>query len=68
MSAEAMNYSAHLNHPLFKTIGKIADEEGKSAYAIGGFVRDLCFNADAKTSTSWLKAAASNWPRKPPTL
>ena len=48
MSAEAMNYSAHLNHPLFKTIGKIADEEGKSAYAIGGFVRDLLLQRRCK--------------------
>ena len=54
MSAEAMNYSAHLNHPLFKTIGKIADEEGKSAYAIGGFVRDL------------LLQPAPTWPSNPP--
>ena len=48
MPAEAMNYSAHLNHPLFKTIGKIADEEGKSAYAIGGFVRDLLLQRRCK--------------------
>ena len=48
MSAEAMNYSAHLNHPLFKTIGKIADEEGKTAYAIGGFVRDLLLQRRCK--------------------
>lgn len=26
---------------LFKTIGRLADERGESAYAVGGFVRDL---------------------------
>jgi len=36
-----MNFAAHLNHPLFKTIGQIADENGQPAFAIGGFVRDL---------------------------
>ncbi|MFZ8835414.1 MAG: CCA tRNA nucleotidyltransferase [Flavobacteriales bacterium] len=43
-----MNYSAHLNHPLFKTIGKIADQEEKSAFAIGGFVRDLLLQRRCK--------------------
>lgn len=43
-----MNYAAHLNHPLFKTIGAIADEQGKPAFAIGGFVRDLLLNRRCK--------------------
>jgi len=43
-----MNYAAHLNHPLFRKIGEIADEEGKSAFAIGGFVRDLMLQRRCK--------------------
>jgi len=43
-----MNYAAHLNHPLFRKIGQIADEEGKSAFAIGGFVRDLMLQRRCK--------------------
>lgn len=43
-----MNFSAHLNHPLFKTIGQIADENGQAAFAIGGFVRDLLIQRPCK--------------------
>jgi poly(A) polymerase len=43
-----MNFSSHLNHPLFKTIGKIADENGQPAFAIGGFVRDLIIQRPCK--------------------
>lgn len=43
-----MNYAAHLNHPLFRTIGSIADAEGKPAFAIGGFVRDLMLQRRCK--------------------
>ena len=43
-----MNFSAHLNHPLFKSIGKIADAHGQPAFAIGGFVRDLLIQRPCK--------------------
>ena len=43
-----MNFSAHLNHPLFKTIGQIADENGQAAFEIGGFVRDLLIQRPCK--------------------
>ncbi|MBV43087.1 MAG: tRNA nucleotidyltransferase [Crocinitomicaceae bacterium] len=43
-----MNFSAHLNHPLFKTIGQIADTNGQPAFAIGGFVRDLLIQRPCK--------------------
>lgn len=48
MTDAAMNFSAHLNHPLFRTIGQIADEQGKSAFAIGGFVRDMLLQRRCK--------------------
>jgi len=47
-SNNLMNYAAHLNHPLFKTIGEIADAEGRHAFAIGGFVRDLMIQRRCK--------------------
>jgi len=47
-SNNLMNYAAHLNHPLFKTIGEIADAEGRHAFAIGGFVRDLMLQRRCK--------------------
>jgi len=31
-----------LNHPIFKTVSEVIEEEGWTAYAIGGYVRD-CF-------------------------
>ena len=43
-----MNFAAHLNHPLFKTIGQIADENGQPVFAIGGFVRDLIISRPCK--------------------
>ena len=43
-----MNFTAHLNHPLFKTIGQIADENGQPAFAIGGFVRDMLIQRPCK--------------------
>lgn len=31
----------HLQHPVFKKLGKLADEAGVPVYVIGGFVRDI---------------------------
>ncbi|MCU0397595.1 MAG: CCA tRNA nucleotidyltransferase [Cyclobacteriaceae bacterium] len=36
-----MNYSSHLQHPVFKTVGQVADQMGLQTYVVGGFVRDL---------------------------
>ena len=43
-----MNFAAHLNHPLFKAISRIADENGQPVFAIGGFVRDLIISRPCK--------------------
>ena len=43
-----MNYSNDLYHPLFRTIGAIADSKGQQAFAIGGYVRDLILRRPSK--------------------
>lgn len=43
-----MNLSEHLEHPVFKVAGDIADQKGQRAFAIGGFVRDLLLERDCK--------------------
>lgn len=43
-----MNYSNDLYHPLFRTIGAIADEKNQPVFAIGGYVRDLLLNRPSK--------------------
>ncbi|MGB1076510.1 MAG: CCA tRNA nucleotidyltransferase [Flavobacteriales bacterium] len=43
-----MNYAEHLQHPLFKTIGRLADAKGQRAFAIGGFTRDLLLGRPCK--------------------
>lgn len=36
-----MNLASHLNHPVFRIITSVAEQEGVQAFVIGGFVRDL---------------------------
>ncbi|MDL5045723.1 hypothetical protein QQ054_06695 [Oscillatoria amoena NRMC-F 0135] len=36
-----MNYAIALKDPLFKNIGRVADELGLETYVVGGFVRDV---------------------------
>ncbi|MCH2197855.1 MAG: CCA tRNA nucleotidyltransferase [Flavobacteriales bacterium] len=43
-----MNLSEHLKHPVFKVAGKIADEKGQQAFAIGGYVRDVILGRSVK--------------------
>ncbi len=37
-----------LEHPVFKTLSEIAEEEGVEAYVIGGYVRDLLLHRPSK--------------------
>ncbi len=39
-----MNLAADLKHPIFKTIGQIADSIGREVYVVGGYVRDIFLN------------------------
>jgi len=38
----------HLQHPIFQTLGNLADKNGFEVYVIGGFVRDLIMERDFK--------------------
>jgi poly(A) polymerase len=38
----------HLQHPVFKTISAVANEQQVHAYAIGGFVRDIFLHRSSK--------------------
>ena len=37
-----------LNHPIFRTISDLIEEEGLTAYAIGGYVRDIFLKRPSK--------------------
>ncbi|MFN8275958.1 MAG: HD domain-containing protein [Chitinophagales bacterium] len=43
-----MNLSAYLEHPIFKTVGQVADQNQMEAYVVGGFVRDLLLKRGGK--------------------
>ena len=57
-----MNLKEHLQHPIFRCVQSIADNENQRAFAIGGFVRDLllerpCKDIDIVIEGSGLKLA-----------
>lgn len=41
-------YADKLKHPVFKVVSQIISEQGKEAYVIGGFVRDLLLERPSK--------------------
>lgn len=43
-----MNLSEHLKDPIFKTIGKVADNLGLETYVVGGYVRDILLQRESK--------------------
>lgn len=43
-----MNLASSLEQPIFKKIGKIADETGVETYVVGGYVRDLLLKRQSK--------------------
>ena len=43
-----MNLSASLEHPVFKTIGAVADELSVETYLVGGYVRDIFLQRTSK--------------------
>lgn len=42
------NFSTYLNHPVFKVVRQIVEEEQLEAYVIGGFVRDILLERNRK--------------------
>jgi len=43
-----MNLASSLEQPIFKKVGKIADELGAESYVVGGYVRDLLLKRKSK--------------------
>lgn len=43
-----MNLKEDLKHPIFRTIGEIADSLGREVYTVGGFVRDIFLERPSK--------------------
>ncbi|MEX1241042.1 MAG: HD domain-containing protein [Cyclobacteriaceae bacterium] len=43
-----MNLSSSLEHPVFKTIGGVADDRSLETYVVGGYVRDLILKRPSK--------------------
>jgi len=43
-----MNIKAHLQDPIFSKITALADAQGKEAYVVGGYVRDLILDRPTK--------------------
>lgn len=43
-----MNLKEDLKHPIFKTIGEIADTLDREVYTVGGFVRDIFLDRPSK--------------------
>jgi len=42
------NFASQLTHPVFKVVGKIAEEYDLKVYVVGGFVRDLLLDRPRK--------------------
>lgn len=43
-----MNLSSSLEHPVFKTVGTVADQQSLDSYVVGGYVRDLILKRPSK--------------------
>lgn len=43
-----MNLSSSLTHPVFKTIGSVADTAGVEAFVVGGYVRDILLKRESR--------------------
>lgn len=43
-----MDFSSSLEHPVFRTIGAVADRTSVPAYVVGGYVRDLILKRPSK--------------------
>lgn len=48
MENSQQDFTAFLRHPIFKTIGSVADTHGIEAFVVGGYVRDLLLKRPSK--------------------
>ena len=49
-----INLNQNKNFKLFKIISEVADRNGQSVYAVGGFVRDLLMKRKAPTDIDFV--------------
>lgn len=42
------NFASYLNHPVFKVVRQVVEEDNLEAYVIGGFVRDILLERERK--------------------
>ena len=47
-----MDFSSSLEHPVFRTIGAVAERKSVPAYEVGGYVRDLILKPDETAKLS----------------
>src|SRR5690242_7663866 len=43
-----MNLSSSLEHPIFKTVGQVADASNLHVFVVGGYVRDILLKRQSK--------------------
>jgi tRNA nucleotidyltransferase/poly(A) polymerase len=43
-----MDLSKSLSHPIFKTVGDVAEHLGTQAYVVGGYTRDILLHRPSK--------------------
>ncbi len=48
LKAQPVTMIEYLHHPIFKTLGNLADEAGLKVFVIGGFVRDIFLKRPSK--------------------
>ena len=48
MQADNQLILDHLNNPIFRLIGEVADEMNRPCFVIGGYVRDIFLNRPSK--------------------
>lgn len=53
-----MNLCEKIEHPVFHLVGEAADALGRECYVVGGYVRDLCWDARRRISISLRLVAA----------
>ena len=43
-----MNLASFLGHPIFQTIGSVADRQNLETYVVGGYTRDIILKRPSK--------------------
>ena len=59
-----MNLRQDIDNEIFHLIGDVADELGREAYVVGGYVRDIFLNDALPILILSQSVVASNWRKK----